>query len=252
MGGTRRVGVVTGIVAGLVLAPTALAAPFDLTVKGCVQNSGTDCGAGNTTAGLDDPAGVVVSPDGRSVYATATTSHAIVRFVRDTATGALTPAGCIQHPLFNGCGAGNTAPGLGGAGVLVVSPDGGSVYVVGSQSNAIVRFDRDTTTGALTPTGCIEKTGGSECPAGNTTPGLDGVSVVAVSPDGRSVYATAGISSAIVRFVRDITTGALTPAGCIQNTGGTACGDGNTTPGLAGALGVAVSPDGRSVYVTGP
>jgi hypothetical protein len=44
--------------------------------------------------------------------------------------------------------------------------------------------------------------------------------------------------------------GGLVPGGCIQDTGGTACsGAGGNAPGLDGASGVAVSGDGKSVYV---
>jgi len=63
------------------------------------------------------------------------------------------------------------------------------------------------------------------------------------------VYVASLFSKAIVAFARGAS-GGLTPAGCIQNTGGTACTDvGGTAAGLDGASGVAVSPDGTSVYV---
>src|SRR5919198_1850871 len=70
------------------------------------------------------------------------------------ATGALTPAGCIADPISNTDGCGQTTPGLGGAYSVALSADGTSVYVAAFNDNAIVRFDRDTTTGALTPSGC--------------------------------------------------------------------------------------------------
>src|SRR5207247_2197630 len=70
-------------------------------------------------------------------------------------TGALTPAGCIADPISNADGCPQTAPGLGGAYSVAVSADGKSVYAAGINDNAIVRFDRDTTSGALTPSDCI-------------------------------------------------------------------------------------------------
>jgi hypothetical protein len=73
---------------------------------------------------------------------------------------------------------------------------------------------------------------------------------VALSRDGKNVYVASFDSGAIAVFRRDATTGGLTPRGCIQNTGGTACsGLGGNAAGLDGAFGVAASRDGRNVYV---
>ena len=72
---------------------------------------------------------------------------------------------------------------------------------------------------------------------------------IAVSPDGRSVYGGSNSDDAIARFDRDPGTGALTPQGCVDDddTGADACAQ--SADGLDGAIGVAVSPDGDSVYV---
>ena len=51
----------------------------------------------------------------------------------------------------------------------------------------MVRFDRDTATGALTPQGCVADVGDA-AGCGATQQGLDGANGVAVSPDGKSVY----------------------------------------------------------------
>ena len=81
---------------------------------------------------------------------------------------------------------------------------------------------------------------------------------VAVSPDDKHVYvassgAEAAGSNAIVAFSRAGDTGALTSAGCVSDSGGDGrpgtdgfCADGDA---LLGASAVAVSPDGRHVYV---
>src|SRR6266511_2194548 len=217
-----------------------------LTPQGCIADAGiSGCGVGVTQQGLDAATGVAVSPDGKSVYVASQADDAIVRFDRDTTTGALTGAGCIQDVGKADCG--TNTQGHHGAYGVAVSPDNKSVYVASAQDNAIVRFDRDTTTGALTGQGCIADVGKADCGL-ITQQGLDGANGVAASPDGRSVYVASIQDRAVVRFDRDTATGALTGQGCIADVGD-AAGCGTTQQGLASANGVAVSPDGRSVYV---
>ncbi len=216
-----------------------------LTPAGCIKDESL-AGCGATQEGLNGAFGVAVSPLGSSVYVTGGGDSAIVRFDRNTTTGALTPAGCIQDVGKTDCGV--TQQGLDGAQGVAVSPDGRSLYVTGTNNDdAIVRFDRNTTTGALTPAGCIQDVGKATC--GANQQGLAAPYNVAVSPDGRSVYVSGANDSAIVRFDRDPMTGALTPAGCIQDVGSMDCG--TTQEGLALANDVAVSSDGVSVYVAG-
>lgn len=100
---------------------------------------------------------------------------------------------CIEDAGLDGCGTGavNEAPRLNGARGVAVSPDGRSVYVASSTDDSVSRFDRGVN-GTLTFAGCFEDVGLDGCATGtaNETPGLDGASGVAVSPDGRSVYVT--------------------------------------------------------------
>ena len=72
---------------------------------------------------------------------------------------------------------------------------------------------------------------------------------MAVSPDGRSVYVAGHGGDSISHLFRDPATGQLALDGCLNNDGSQSCGDLPNAP-LNGAAGVAVSPDGRSVYVT--
>jgi WD40 repeat protein len=84
---------------------------------------------------------------------------------------------------------------------------------------------------------------------------------IALSPDGRSLYSAGyvdGSTYAIARFDRDPTTGALTYRGCITDHAG--AGNCDVIPGangsdpvrpLYGVRGIAISPDGDSVYAVG-
>jgi DNA-binding beta-propeller fold protein YncE len=76
---------------------------------------------------------------------------------------------------------------------------------------------------------------------------------VAVSPDGRNVYAAAGDTNAVIAYARDGATGGLTDIGCLS---GTSNGTGKFADcAAASAIGfpqyLTVSPDGAQVYVSG-
>jgi 6-phosphogluconolactonase (cycloisomerase 2 family) len=74
--------------------------------------------------------------------------------------------------------------------------------------------------------------------------GIDAPLDVAVSPDGKNVYVAGSGSSAVATFTRDPGTGALTFLE--QDVDGVSGVDG-----IQGAFGLAVSPDGKNVYVAG-
>src|SRR5262249_13330541 len=117
---------------------------------------------------------VAVGPDGAQVYAAASGSDTIVVFARDAATGVLTQVE-VQKDNTSG------VDGLDGARAVVVSPDGGQVYVAGNIDDAIAVFHRDAATGALTFVQMLQdNTAGVN--------GLNGVYQIVVSPDGKRVY----------------------------------------------------------------
>src|SRR5262245_2547624 len=110
-------------------------------------------------------------------------------------------------------------------------------------------FARDRTTGALTQlagtAGCVSVDG----TGGRCATGFPGAQSVAVSKDGEHAYVTG--SARVAVFVRDPGTGQLieldSQAGCVSEDGsGGRCTDGKA---LGGGAGVALSPDGKHVYV---
>jgi DNA-binding beta-propeller fold protein YncE len=218
---------------------------------GCISEGGYGgCANGH---GIHNPSGVAVSPNGKNVYVAAS-AGGVGRLNRNTTTGALTQpagtAGCISQPGYEAepCADGHALEIPYG---VAVSPDGKSVYVASGYSNAVARLVRNPTTGAITQpagtAGCISETGAGPCANGR---GLDGAQSVAVSADRKSVYVASSFSNAVARLNRNTTTGAITQpagtAGCISETGAGPCANGR---GLDGTWDVAVSPNGKSVYV---
>ncbi len=88
---------------------------------------------------------------------------------------------------------------------MVVSPDGRNVYVGALQSDAVVRFNRGTTYGAIAQpagaAGCMSETGAGPCVDGHA---LNEPGGVVVSPNGQSIYVTSAYSGsqAVARINR--------------------------------------------------
>jgi 6-phosphogluconolactonase (cycloisomerase 2 family) len=145
--------------------------------------------------GLDAVISVMVSPDGKHVYATSAADDAVVVFIRDVITGRLT----FLEMHKDGVGG---VDGLDRAERAAISPDGAYVYVAGQWDNALVAFSRNVTTGELTFVKVYwDGVDGVD--------GLDGASSVTVSPDGEHVYATSIFDEAVATFSRDKATGGV-------------------------------------------
>lgn len=184
-------------------------------------------GAGGV-AGLAGAVGVAISPDGAHVYATGPEDDAVAVFARDAGSGALD---WVQVQVDGVAG----VDGLAGALWAALSPDGAHLYVSGPGDGGVAAFARDVETGALTFVEAeLDGVGGVE--------NLAGAAGVAVAPDGAHVYVSALLTGAVLVFARDGASGALTYASQVQaDLGG--------GPAFARAGGLALSPDGRLLFV---
>src|SRR4051812_28628563 len=131
----------------------------------------------------------------------------------------ITPVQCFQAPgVERGC---TPAIGLQGASAVAVSPDAKTVYVGGNveEHGVLLAYARDPATGALTPVQCFADppTVTAAPDAGCTADeALYGVNDVAVSRDGRTVYALGILPGSVGVFRRDADTGMLAPLQCVQ------------------------------------
>jgi 6-phosphogluconolactonase (cycloisomerase 2 family) len=178
--------------------------------------------------GLAGVLAVVVSPDGRHVYSAGGNDDAVDVFARDAGTGALSLVQNVRDGIGN-------VDGLRFPSALAFSPDGAHLYVTSARGNALMAFARDAATGELT---FLE----SQKNGVAGVEGLTGASAVIVSPDGSFVYAAGQLDDAVVAFRRNALTGWLTFVEVLRQGI-------NGVSGVAGPLGLAISPDGRNVYV---
>ena len=187
-----------------------------LTFVGCVEDTAASETCTQSSEGLAGATSVAVSPDGESLYVAASLDDAVVLIDRNPATGNLSPAAAADQ-----CVDDNDT----GVDACVLNENGldrpeavvatnSSVYVASLGDDAVVRLDRNVGTGVLTPQGCIDDddTGADGC--GQTTDALGDAMGLALSPDGVYLYASSDTDDAVVRFTRNVSTGALAPAGC--------------------------------------
>ncbi|WP_435236755.1 tandem-95 repeat protein [Psychromonas sp. PT13] len=170
---------------------------------------------------------IAISPDGAYLYNAASGDNSITTWQRDVTTGALT----YGNSLIDGI---DGSDGLQGITSLIISPDGSTIYTSGQAENKLGVFNRSEVTGNVT---FIEvQTDGS-----NGVNNIAGVRSLAISQDGKFVFASAITDNAITMFDRDNATGALTFNDDVTDSD-------PGVDGLGGVSGMVVSPENTHIY----
>jgi 6-phosphogluconolactonase (cycloisomerase 2 family) len=221
---------------GLWLVPAPGQATFPVVQQTICDQDTVLCASG--IDGLRAVRGVAISPDDLHVYTCSTLADAggdptpqsetLSAWVRSLVDGTLT----LVDQEIEDSGGVTTLAGCRG---VAVSPDGKHVYTAALVDSAVTWFSRNSSTGALTFT-----TGDSA--SGGPMSGYSGANAVVVSPDGAHVYLASRSDDAVLAFSRDSSTGDLTE---IDSEFDEAAG----VDGLDAAEAIAVSSDGKSIYV---
>jgi 6-phosphogluconolactonase (cycloisomerase 2 family) len=157
--------------------------------------------------------------------------------------------GCASAQTALGC---TPARGLHDARAVALSPDGLSLYVAAAAPASLTSFSVAPGNGLLQQlnlgAGCLASVAQDGC---GTARALEGASAIVVSPDNLHVYVASATAGSLTSFARQPNGSLLQPAGvagCISGTPVAGCSNGLS---LGGADALAISPDGRFVYVAG-
>jgi len=197
--------------------------------------------------GLASPSGLVVHPNGRTVYVAAFDDDAVTWFRRNKRTGKLRFAGCLKNrgtASDDDCA--ERASGIPDAGSVGISPDGRFVYVGATNDGAMAEF-RVRKDGSLKYKRCVEVPFSPE-PCATVAQRLGRSADFAFDPRGRAMFVAGG--QGIQPFRRNPRTGELTELPCIDDdeatSTATACQ--RTSRNLLGTQALLLSPDGRFLY----
>jgi hypothetical protein len=241
----------------LVLALLTIPATAHATAPMNPGGWGQLAGASVTPPGLVGAAGAAVTPDGAQVLVAGGTDAftfyghgegfgGLTVLSRDSLAGSLTPVQCISSDGSDGAGneGCDAATAMNGANAVTVSQDGVAVAVASTGAGSITMFSRDSTSTKLAEVACVQQSVplNGRCRQGPT---LDGVSTLAFTPDGRDVLAITPPHNALVALHRDDE--GLTGIRCYSASG--TSGSCTRIPRLNGVNALAVSGDGRQVYL---
>ena len=167
------------------------------------------------------PSGVAISPDGQNVYVTAELDDSVVVFTRDPTQDAVHYRESVWTPE--------------GPSSVVVNGGGDAVYVTGAWWFRV--HSRNLVNGSLLPTWFFAD-------GVHGVGGLDGARDVIAAPTDAPVFVAGAFDDAVAVFDREWPSGELAYLEAIY--------DGvDGVEGIGGAHGLALSPDGRFLYVAG-
>jgi 6-phosphogluconolactonase (cycloisomerase 2 family) len=168
-----------------------------------------------------------ISPDGGHFYLGE--NYGLVHYTRNTTTGELTFLAKYPRNTNTGFLVNGSTP--------QITANGNFFYLPCYIDDALTVFSRNTTTGAVT---VLE----NHIDGQSGVDGLDGASVIALSPDEKNIYVASILEDAVTVFDRDTTTGLLTFRETFKNNVG-------GVTGLNYANQIKVSPNGQFVYAVG-
>ena len=225
----------------MAIVPASAHAQGQIGFGGCVADDGSQGCTDVPNTPLTGATAVNVAPGSESVYVATEQSDSLVHF-RAAPPGQITFAGCIASTGAQGCFDLPNAP-MDLPFDFAIRPNGQSVWVGGSGDDSVSHFTTNAT-GQLFFGGCIANTAAQGCTDLPEAP-IDTATGLAATQN--SLWVT-GLSSDTVSHFGVAPGGQLAFAGCLATAGGNGCGDVAGNP-LDGASGVAVSPDGGSLYV---
>lgn len=197
--------------------------------------------ANGPNAGLTAVRKLLVSPDGGFVYAAGTGANGVAVFERDAATGGLRFVEAEINGQDDPDDSGGEVEGMGQPAGLALSADGAQLYVASRFGDSVQVFDRNTTASDADHGRLSFATAYINGLDGITD--LDGAFDIAVSANNTHVYVSVEHEDGVVLFDRR-SDGTLSQRTVWRH-------DSNERPGLRGAQGLAIAPDGLEVFVTG-
>jgi DNA-binding beta-propeller fold protein YncE len=208
------------------------------TFVSCVGNI-MGCTATNPAGALGGAVDMVVSPDGKQLYVASGHLGNNVSYLSLDSSGNPTFVGCIGD--FTGCTPTAPSGALDFAFGVAVTPDGKQLYASGHSGNDVSHMTLNAL-GVPTFVGCVGDLSG--CTATTPAAALDSVEGLAVSPDGKQLYAVT--STGDVSHLTLDSSGKPTFSDCV----GVSSGCTATNPQLLLGLGtrVVVSPDSKQLY----